>query len=109
MSSINPLDALTRGVMGDATASLIHSLRLNIDGIKNLTITLETLQKKVILEYNSEIEKLHYAKDDLLKFQSNTTKVINNEIRTTTANKNNSNSLYTSYKNKDNHKPSFVL
>jgi len=109
VSSVNPLDALTRGVMGDATASLIHSLRLNIDGIKNLTITLETLQKKVILEYNSEIEKLHYAKDDLLKFQSNTTKVINNEIRTTTANKNNSNSLYTSYKNKDNHKPSFVL
>jgi hypothetical protein len=107
-STVNPLDSLTRGVMGDATASLVHSLRLNIDGIKNLTAALESLQKKVIYEYNCELEKLNGAKDDLLKFESNTTKIINNEIRTSTTNSTGSNSLYTSYKNTDK-RPSFVL
>ena len=107
-STVNPLDSLTRGVMGDATASLIHAIRLNIDGIKNLTVALESLQKKVISEYNGELEKLHCAKDDLLKFESSTSKVINNEIRASNTNSISSNSLYTSYKNTDK-KPSFLL
>jgi hypothetical protein len=62
---ISPLESLSRGHMGQDVASLIVSLRVNMDGINNIVSELNELKIKIQSNINTEIKSFDLAKKEI--------------------------------------------